>query len=247
MLKTEKKKEKNASKTASPEKQRKAPEIVVNQMMKQIETGELVAGEKLPPQSELSKMFGVGMSSVREAINILQVMGYLEVTHGSGTFIKSNAPLSKTLLEKLENDLNQSSPYELFELRELVECQSVKTVALRADSDAINEIKSALATLRNSNHARQSFLESDLRFHLAIPKAIGLKGTAAVIRLIFECMHKEYKLASTTQSADYRNKAISSAEDIVRYIEKGDDVNAVRCMRRHLDLTKYAIINLDVE
>jgi GntR family transcriptional repressor for pyruvate dehydrogenase complex len=187
------------------------------------------------------------MSSVREAINILQVMGYLEVTHGSGTFVKSDAPLSKTLLEKLENDLNHSSPYELFELRELVECQSVKTVALRADSDAIKEIKSALATLRNSNSDRQSFLESDLRFHLAIPKAIGLKGTAAVIRLIFECMHKEYKLASTTQSTDYRKKAIASAEDIVRYIEKGDAANAVRCMRRHLDLTKYGIVNLDVE
>jgi len=247
MLSSDKKKEKNAGKTTPKEKQQKAPEIVVNQMMKQIETGELKPGQKLPPQSELSKMFGVGMSSVREAINILQVMGYLEVTHGSGTFIKSEAPLSKTLLEKLEIDLNQSSPYELFELRELVECQSVKTVALRVDSDAISEIKSALATLRNSNDARQSFLESDLRFHLAIPKAIGLKGTAAVIRLIFECMHKEYKLASTTQSTDYRKKAIASAEDIVRYIEKGDAANAVRCMRRHLDLTKYAIINLNAE
>ena len=107
MLKTDKKKEKNARKTDSPEKQQKAPEIVVNQMMKQIETGELVAGQKLPSQSELSKLFGVGMSSVREAINILQVMGYLEVTHGSGTFVKSNAPLSRTLLEQLENDLNQ--------------------------------------------------------------------------------------------------------------------------------------------
>ena len=247
MPKADKTKEKDARKTASPEKQRKAPEIVFHQMMKQIETGELKAGQKLPPQSELSKMFGVGMSSVREAINILQVMGYLEVTHGSGTFVKSDAPLSKTLLEKLENDLNHSSPYELFELRELVECQSVKTVALRADSDTINEIKSALATLCNSNDAHQSLIESDLRFHLAIPKAIGLKGTAAVIRLIFECMHKEYKLASTTQSTDYRKKAISSAEDIVRYIEKGDAANAVRCMRRHLDLTKYAIINLDIE
>ena len=101
--------------------------------------------------------------------------------------------------------------------------------------------------LRNSNNARESFLQSDFRFHLAIPKAIGLKGTAAVFRLIFECMHKEYKLASTTQSADYRRKAISSAEDIVRYMEKGDAANAIRCMKRHLDLTKYAIINLNAE
>ena len=99
MPKADKTKEKDARKTASPEKQRKAPEIVFHQMMKQIETGELKAGQKLPPQSELSKMFGVGMSSVREAINILQVMGYLEVTHGSGTFVKSDAPLRRPCLK----------------------------------------------------------------------------------------------------------------------------------------------------
>ena len=143
---------------------------------------------------------------MREAMNILQVMGYLEVTHGSGSFVKSEVPFSKTLLEKLESELNQSSPYELFELRELIESQSVKMAALRADSQAINEIKGALELLRMSNQDRASFVASDRDFHLAIPKAIDLKGTAALIRLIFECMHKYFDLASTTQNTSYRKK-----------------------------------------
>lgn len=238
---------KNGIETDSTEKQRKAPEIVVNQMMKQIETGELKTGQKLPPQSELSKKFGVGMSTVREAMNVLQVMGYLEVTHGSGTFVKSEVPLSKTLIEKLESELDHSSPYELFELRELIEGQSVKMAALRADDKAIDEIRSALELLRKSEEDRPSFVTSDLKFHLAIPKAIDLKGTAAIIRLIFECMHKHFDLASTTQTTDYRVKAIASAEEVVKYIEKGDAALAVRSMRRHLDLTKHAIVRFETQ
>ena len=72
-----KKNEKNnhETETTAQEKQIKAPEIVVNQMIKQIENGELKAGQKLPPQSELSKTFGVGMSSMREAMNIQSRFG----------------------------------------------------------------------------------------------------------------------------------------------------------------------------
>jgi GntR family transcriptional repressor for pyruvate dehydrogenase complex len=242
MPKKNEKKDNHETETTAQEKQIKAPEIVVNQMIKQIENGELKAGQKLPPQSELSKTFGVGMSSMREAMNILQVMGYLEVTHGSGSYVKSEVPLGKTLLEKLESELNQSSPYELFELRELIESQSVKMAALRADSQAINEIKGALELLRMSDQDRSSFVASDLDFHLAIPKAIDLKGTAAIIRLIFECMHKHFDLASTTQNTSYRKMAIASAEEVVAYIEKGDATLAVRSMRRHLDLAKHAIV-----
>ena len=245
MLKKNEQKDNHETETTAQEKQIKAPKIVVNQMMKQIENGELKAGQRLPPQIELSKKFGVGMSTIREAINILQVMGYLEVTHGSGTFVKSEVPLSKTLLEKLEIELNQSSPYELFELRELIEIQSVKMAALRADRQAINLIKDALELLRMSDQDRPSFVASDLGFHLAIPKAIDLKGTAAIIRLIFECMHKHFDLASTTQNTSYRKKAIASAEEVVAYIEKGDAILAVRSMRRHLDLAKHAIVCLN--
>ena len=232
---------------ALSEKQIKAPEIVVNKMMKQIETGQLKAGQKLPPQIELSKAFGVGMSSVREAINILQVMGYLEVTHGRGTFVKSEVPLSKTLLEKLEHELNQSSPYELFELRELIESQAVRMAAQRADQKAIDEIRSALELLRKSETNRTSFVSTDMAFHLAIPRSIDLRGTAAIVQLIFECMHKHFELAYKTRTTDYRTKAIASAEEIVEHIEKGDAPLAVRSMRRHLDLTKHAIVRLDTQ
>ena len=63
----------------------KASELVAEQIIKQIRSGELVPGNQLPSQRELSELLGVGRSSVREAINALEVMGYLEVQQGKGT------------------------------------------------------------------------------------------------------------------------------------------------------------------
>jgi len=227
------------------EKQIKAPKMVANQILRQIEEGKLKPGQKLPTQIELSKKFGVGMSSIREAVNVLEVMGYLKVTHGSGTYIRREIPFSKTLMEKLENDLRFISTYELLELRELLECHSVKQAANRADFSAIAEIRSAYNQLGESRDKGQAFIKADLNFHLTISKAIENKATAAIIALIFESMHKHFDLAAITQNHEYRERAVLTAEQVVYHIEKGEDHLAVRAMRSHLDLTKHASNNIE--
>lgn len=69
----------------------KAPVMIVRQILMSLETGEIKPEEKLPPERELAKMFGVGRSSVREAIGVLVVMGFLEVIQGKGTYVRKDA------------------------------------------------------------------------------------------------------------------------------------------------------------
>jgi GntR family transcriptional repressor for pyruvate dehydrogenase complex len=69
-----------------------APEMVAEQIINKIACGELAPGSRLPAQRDLARMLGVGRSSVREAINALVVMGYLEPLQGKGTFIKDVLP-----------------------------------------------------------------------------------------------------------------------------------------------------------
>ena len=225
-------------------KQKSAPEIVVDKLIKQIESNELKPGQKLHTQNELSKIYKVGMSSIREATNVLEVMGYLEVIHGSGTYVSKDLPMSKTMMEQLEYDLLHASAYELFELREVIECHAVTQAAKRADPLAIEKIRSVFESLRQSMDDRQAFLECDLNFHLIISNSIDLEATAACIRLIFEIMHKHFNLASTTLTREYREKAIYSAEQVVYCLEKGEETLAVRCMRRHLDAAKHALVKI---
>ena len=52
----------------------------------------LSPGERLPNEFEMANMFGVGRSTVREAVKILVSRGVLETKRGSGTYVREIMP-----------------------------------------------------------------------------------------------------------------------------------------------------------
>lgn len=68
-------------------KKQSLADIVCEQLQQKIETGAYNPGDKLPIEPVLMKMFGVGRSSIREAVKMLVNMGLVEVKQGAGTFV----------------------------------------------------------------------------------------------------------------------------------------------------------------
>ena len=62
-------------------------DAVVDRLREMIENGEYKVGEKLSTETELCKMFKVSRTSVREALRVLQTMGYVEMLPGKGAFV----------------------------------------------------------------------------------------------------------------------------------------------------------------
>jgi GntR family transcriptional regulator len=60
---------------------------IAESLLRRIESGELTAGARLPPERELSKTLGVTRSTVREAFNVLEDRGLLIRRQGQGTFV----------------------------------------------------------------------------------------------------------------------------------------------------------------
>ena len=52
----------------------------------------LEPGSKLPNEFELGEKFGVGRSTIREAVKLLVSQGILEVRRGSGTYVVNTTP-----------------------------------------------------------------------------------------------------------------------------------------------------------
>jgi len=67
-------------------------EEVTRAIVNYIQTENLKKGVKLPPERKLSELLGVSRSSVREAIRILEMLGYLESKQGGGTFVSQPEP-----------------------------------------------------------------------------------------------------------------------------------------------------------
>ena len=75
---------------------------VVEQVMEQIKTliatGAYKPGDKIPTELELSESFGVGRSSIREAIKIFNYMGVLRSQAAKGTFVEERSNISSESL-----------------------------------------------------------------------------------------------------------------------------------------------------
>ena len=54
-----------------------------------IAAGHYQAGERLPPESELSSSLGASVGTVRKALALLESRGMLERKHGSGTYVRA--------------------------------------------------------------------------------------------------------------------------------------------------------------
>ena len=65
-----------------------------------ISRGELQPGQKLPPERELARQFGVNRASIRQALKALDVMGIVFQRVGDGTYLTVDA--STTLRAPLD-------------------------------------------------------------------------------------------------------------------------------------------------
>lgn len=143
---------------------------VADRLTEGIINNEFAVGEKLPTEPELMKIYGVGRSSIREAIKILSIKGILDVHQGVGTFVISN-----TIHESLESQMDKAQIEDVQEVRSLLDAKIAAKAALNRNEEQLRNIKVYLDQ-RNTLAEEKKDLEcyqADINFHVAIAEACG--------------------------------------------------------------------------
>ena len=81
-------------------KQKTVVDQVMDQIKELIASGEYKPGDKIPTEMELAKDFGLGRSSIREAIKIFNYLGVLESRAAIGTIVRERSQISTEALTK---------------------------------------------------------------------------------------------------------------------------------------------------
>lgn len=152
---------------------------IVEQVMEQIKTlissGAYKPGDKIPTELELAESFGVGRSSIREAIKIFNYLGVLKSQAAKGTFVEERSNISsESLTWSLllgDDELN-----EMIDLRGSIETWAMFKLTdeiATANPDGlavIGELKTIVKNMRISaeEEDRASLIEADFRFHNVI-------------------------------------------------------------------------------
>jgi DNA-binding FadR family transcriptional regulator len=150
---------------------------VTNQIRQDIDGHKYKAGEKIPAEPELMKIYGVGRSTIREAVKTLAMTGVLTVQQGAGTFV--NKDLQS---ETIEQRLRRADFDEVIAVRKLLEDETVRLAAKNYTEADMEEMKQCLENRRLAINAgqRQLCVDADIAFHAAIAKASSNKVLAGL-------------------------------------------------------------------
>lgn len=146
-------------------------ENIAGQIMDSISKGDLRPGQRLPSERELCKHFGVGRSSLREAIQCLAIIGILDVSVGNGTFIAEDTTrfLGKILRWRVFTE--QHNIEDLMAVRMALECAAAIGAANVGSPKQFKKMDILLEKMTAAKDDPEHFIDLDLQFHMLIAEA----------------------------------------------------------------------------
>lgn len=196
-----------------------------------ISEGKLRPGSKLPPERELAARFHVNRTTLRHALKMLEMMGVVSQRVGDGTYLNSGTSI---LLDEPLDFLivmEDTSLYELFELRLLVEPELASRAAQRAQPADLAKMRNSIDKMRGSR-ARESRLAADAAFHEAIFNASGMGVSLLIIRVLHRAIFRT--LAHNFPGYVQLRRPIAHHEAILAAIADRDPGAARQRMADHL-------------
>ena len=191
---------------------------VADRLIEGISSDDYAIGEKLPIESELMKIYGVGRSSIREAIKILSIQGILSVQQGVGTFV-----VSKNAHETLDSQMNKAQIEEVQEVRSLLDSKIAAKAAINRTEKDLKTIKKYL-DLRNQfaeeNLATECY-QADINFHLAIAESCGNNLLKEIYKIATKHIMSSFETRHHNNTESFKiSQKIHT--DLFNAIENGD-------------------------
>jgi GntR family transcriptional repressor for pyruvate dehydrogenase complex len=170
----------NSSLLSKPYVKSSLSKFVIDRIVDSLIDGDIQVGERLPSETELSKGLGVGKSSVREAIKMLQALGVVEVRQGEGTFIRNKVLSDHTNFLLFQLVFEQSDFKDFMEVRKIFEMGSAELIINNADEEDLIKIKKALKEFHENLTP-----ENDAAFHIAVLSATHNKYIIRFAKTIY--------------------------------------------------------------
>jgi GntR family transcriptional repressor for pyruvate dehydrogenase complex len=205
---------------------------VVHQIRQMILTGTIEPGGFLPTRKELAEQFGVGLSTVHEAIQALSAVGMLASRPGKGTWVREDALDVLIHPEAVRTRLGELNARKLYEARGVIEIALTEMAAKRATAEDTRDIWDAMERMEASLGDTDAFVEADLDFHLAIARASRNELLEQFYhlsrKLIVEVIHEMVDLP------DVKKESIKYQRAIIEAVEQRDPVRARQAAVDHM-------------
>lgn len=215
---------------------RKLYQEVLDRLLHAISTSEFPPGSQLPSERELMNMIGVGRPSIREAMQALNQMGLIKISHGERARVIN--PSLEVMVEQITAPmvlLLATSTHGLEELKEArlwLETSLVRMATRNATARDLDRLAASVRQMTQAKGDHPRFVEIDMEFHGTIAEMSGNSLVAAITKGMLEWLSRFKKELVSVRGAE--RLTIEEHEKIYKAMVAGDAAAASAAMADHI-------------
>ncbi len=215
-------------------------ERIEDELMRYIQEEPVEIGQKIPNEFDLAKQFGVGRSTIREAVKSLVSKGILEVRRGSGTYVISTClPQEDPLgLSRLQDKYKLA--LELFDVRLMLEPEIAAQAAEYATSEDLEQLKLLRNQVEEIYRSGKDHIPKDIEFHTCIARC----SKNRVVEMLVPVINTAVMTFANLTHRMLMDETIETHRALVDAIMDQDPVGARCAMVMHLTYNRQALVRL---
>jgi DNA-binding FadR family transcriptional regulator len=213
----------------------KTSEIVARELADHIITAELADGTVLPPEREMMEALGVGRTTLREALRLLESRGALTIKAGprGGPVVRQPAPsdLGQALTMILQ--FETATANDLMTARVSLEPAVARAAAQGITPEQVAELRAANEAMLDAIEDEDDFVEANRRFHEILARASGNVVLEMFTRSLMTIA--DGRAVGTSYSPKARAGVHAAHEQVIATVAAGDPDAAEQAMLDHLE------------
>ena len=218
-------------------------EQVQEQIYQYILEQQYETGSRIPNEFQLASRFGVGRSTIREAVKLLISRGVLEVRRGSGTYVVSTAPTDLDPLGLLQFEDKMGLALDLANVRLMLEPGIAEMAALNATEEDIQKLRELCDVVEHKILAGESYIQEDIAFHTCVAACAKNKVVEQLIPIIDTAVLMFVNVTHT----QLKEETIRTHRNVVNAIADHDPIGARGAMMTHMTYNRELICRLKKE
>jgi GntR family transcriptional regulator, transcriptional repressor for pyruvate dehydrogenase complex len=216
-------------------------DIVLHHVEDELRAGRLRIGDKLPPERALAEQLGLSRASAREAIRVLEAMGVVRTSPGSGPLAGALVVADTVIGISSAIRLHLASSHlpidDVVQTRVLLESWGVAEAAARQDVDLLRSAEAVLETMERPGTTVAEFHLLDTEFHTRLARATGNEVVATMMSALRRAIHS-YIADAATSLPDWTASARKLRREhraIMAAVRDGDGERAAALVVRHIE------------
>jgi GntR family transcriptional repressor for pyruvate dehydrogenase complex len=189
----------------------------------------MAPGDQFPAERELAHRLHVSRTSVRQSFVVLQALGFVDVRHGEGVFLRRTRGFGDSLTKLLER--RRRLP-DVLEAREALEVKLAELAAAHRGAADLAAMNAALARMEAEIDAGGMGTEGDAAFHHAIALAARNEILLHLIEAMAEVI-QESRIESLSEPGR-PPRSLEAHRRILAAINSRNRELAAEAMRMHL-------------